>query len=117
MGDIMLYGRGAGDLPTGSAIVSDIVYAAQQRKHEYTSFRNTLSSPSKYFSKDFECEYYIRMTVKDLPGVIASVSSVFGRLKISINSIQQELMGDKAYVIFMLHKTHESAVKKSHEPD
>ncbi|HHU43027.1 MAG: homoserine dehydrogenase [Bacillota bacterium] len=113
VGDIMLYGRGAGDLPTGSAIVSDIVYAAQQRKHEYTSFRNTLSSPSKYFSKDFECEYYIRMTVKDLPGVIASVSSVFGRLKISINSIQQELMGDKAYVIFMLHKTHESAVKKA----
>lgn len=38
VGDIMLYGRGAGALPTGSAIVSDIIYAAQQTKHKLIGF-------------------------------------------------------------------------------
>lgn len=114
VGDIMLYGRGAGDLPTGSAIVSDIVYAAHQKRHKYTSFKNTVSNiPSKWFSKDFHCEYYIRMTVKDLPGVIASVSGVLGRHKISINSIQQEVQGHSASIIFMLQKTGENSIKKA----
>lgn len=114
VGDIMLYGRGAGDLPTGSAIVSDIVYAAQQKKHKLASFKNNTDKLSdKGFSKDFQCEYYIRMTVKDIPGVIASVSAKLAKNGISINSIQQQVDGDKASVIFMLHKTGENSIKKA----
>lgn len=114
VGDIMLYGRGAGDLPTGSAIVSDIVYAAKQRKRQYASFKNTTDNISdRGFSRDFQCEYYLRMTVRDIPGVIAGVSAKFAKYHISINSIQQQVDGDKAEVIFMLHKTGENSIKKA----
>lgn len=114
VGDIMLYGRGAGDLPTGSAIVSDIVFAAQKSKHKYATFKNTTDIISdKGFSKDFQCEYYIRMTVKDVPGVIAAVSSAFAKYKISINSLQQQVKGKLASVIFMIHKTGENSINKA----
>src|SRR5699024_10232305 len=43
VGDVMLYGRGAGDLPTGSAIVSDIVYAAVQDKHRLFSYNSVVT--------------------------------------------------------------------------
>lgn len=116
VGDIMLYGRGAGDLPTGSAIVSDIVFAATQTKHQYAAFKNNTAEVSdKGFSKDFRCEYYIRMTVKDVPGVIASVSTVFAKYAISINSIQQQVQGQSASVIFMIHKTGERSITKALE--
>lgn len=114
VGDIMLYGRGAGDLPTGSAIVSDIVFAAQQKYHKNATFRNTTANiPNKDFSRDFQCEYYIRLTVKDIPGVIAGVSTKLAKYQISINSIQQQVEGDKAAIIFMLHKTGENSIKKA----
>lgn len=114
VGDIMLYGRGAGDLPTGSAIVSDIVFAATQAKHQYAGFNNNTDKVSdRGFSKDFRCEYYIRMTVKDVPGVIASVSTVFAKHSISINSIQQQIQGKSASVIFMIHKTGEKSITKA----
>ena len=48
VGDIMLYGRGAGDLPTGSAIVSDIVFAAKQTKPQYTTFKNSNDVSKKH---------------------------------------------------------------------
>ncbi|HHT83924.1 MAG: homoserine dehydrogenase [Christensenellales bacterium] len=116
VGDIMLYGRGAGDLPTGSAIVSDIVFASLQSKHKYSSFKNNTDKVSdRGFNKDFQCEYYMRLTVKDVPGVIASISAKLAKFKISINSIQQKVEGDKASVIFMLHRTSESSVKKAVE--
>ena len=44
VGDIMLYGRGAGALPTGSAIVSDVIYAATHSENKYATFRNTQSA-------------------------------------------------------------------------
>lgn len=114
VGDIMLYGRGAGALPTGSAIVSDIVYAAGQKKHKYSSFKNTTAEVSdRGFSKDFQCQYYIRMTVKDIPGVVAGISTKLAKYNISINSIQQQVNEDKAALIFMLHETSELSVNKS----
>ncbi len=57
----------------------------------------------------------MRLTVKDVPGVIASISAKLAKFKISINSIQQKVEGDKASVIFMLHRTSESSVKKAVE--
>ncbi|MDD4316263.1 MAG: homoserine dehydrogenase [Clostridia bacterium] len=116
VGDIMLYGRGAGDLPTGSAIVSDIVFAARQDKHRHATFNNLTDKVSdRGFSKDFCCEYYIRMTVKDVPGVIAAISSAFAKNSISINSIQQQVQGQNASIIFMIHKTGERGIKKALE--
>ena len=58
VGDIMLYGRGAGDLPTGSAIVSDIVYCAKQTEHSYCPFDNSAAGVrDEDFAANFESEY------------------------------------------------------------
>ena len=72
VGDVMLYGRGAGDLPTGSAIVSDIVYAAVQDKHRLFSYNSVVTDED--FAVDFEGEYYVRMTVADKAGVLAKIT-------------------------------------------
>lgn len=114
VGDIMLYGRGAGDLPTGSAIVSDIVFAAKQSKPTYATFKNTTTEISdKGFSRDFQCQYYIRMNVKDLPGVLSKIAGVFGKHKVSINSMQQEVVGENASIIFMIHKIGEKSINRA----
>lgn len=116
VGDIMLYGRGAGDLPTGSAIVSDIVYAANQKTHKLTCFKNDgLHIPYREFVRDFESEYYVRMTVKEEIGVLANVSGIFGRGGVSIKSIIQkgEEKDGLVTIIYETHKTIESNMDKA----
>lgn len=114
VGDIMLYGRGAGALPTGSAVVSDIIYAAQKTEHYYVPFVNNKEAEKDVkFSDDFSCEYYLRFTVKDKPGVLAKISGVFGTHNVSITDvIQKENTDDKNNVpiIFMTHKTSEKSM-------
>jgi homoserine dehydrogenase len=104
VGDIMLYGRGAGDLPTGSAIVSDIVYCSKQVEHTLTVFENCKDAD---FTDDFECKYYIRMTVEDRSGVLAKITGVFAKYEVSIDAMQQKQGGDSASVIFLSHKNSE----------
>lgn len=114
VGDIMLYGRGAGDLPTGSAIVSDIVFAATQKKHKYSPFNNTGKHLSdKGFIKDFKSEYYIRMTVNDKSGMLAKITSAFGKQNISITTVTQKPGTDIVPLVFITHETHESSVNKA----
>lgn len=113
VGDIMLYGRGAGDLPTGSAIVSDIVFAAKQAKPQYAPFKNTEKVSDNGFSSNFYCNYYLRMKVKDEEGVLAKIAGVFGKNHVSINTMIQESDGENAKIIFLIHKTGEKNVKKA----
>ena len=110
VGDIMLYGRGAGDLPTGSAIVSDIVFAAKQASPEYTDFKNVNEVDESLFSKDFRCNYYIRMRVKDEAGVLAKIATAFAEYNVSIDTMQQ-VNEDGATIIFLTHETTENDVK------
>ncbi|MFA5449751.1 MAG: homoserine dehydrogenase, partial [Clostridia bacterium] len=109
VGEIMLYGRGAGDLPTGSAIVSDIVYAALQTEHKHTEF----FGDNKEFNNNFESEYYIRMSVQDKSGVLSKISGVLGKYGVSINSMQQKPAKENASIIFFIHKTGEVALHKA----
>lgn len=113
VGDIMLYGRGAGDLPTGSAIVSDIVFAAGKTEHKYTTFDNRNDVSGENFATDYECKYYIRMSVADEAGVLSKIAGVFGKNGVSINTMIQENEKSGAKLIFLLHKTKESGVKNS----
>jgi Homoserine dehydrogenase len=58
VGDLMLYGKGAGDMPTASAVVSDIVYAAGQEHHHYTTFYNEAKVSSELtFENNWECAF------------------------------------------------------------
>ncbi|MGE4283657.1 MAG: homoserine dehydrogenase [Clostridia bacterium] len=118
VGNLMLYGRGAGDLPTGSAIVSDIVTACQQKSgHRYTTFYNQeQASRQVRFEDNWETEFFIRMTVKDKPGVLAKIAGIFGENEVSIASvIQKDHDKDFVPLIFVTHYAKELSMKKAIE--
>lgn len=116
--DVMLYGRGAGALPTGSAIVGDIIYCATHVNYQYSTFRNTeTASPSTKFIENFESAYYIRLKAADRSGVLAKVSSIFSKCGISVAQMIQEGQSENdsetVPLLFITHVTKENNVKKA----
>lgn len=114
VGNLMLYGRGAGDLPTGSAIVSDIVNAClHQSKHTYSTLYNGDWKPDEIlFDDNWETEFFIRMTVKDEPGVLAKIAGIFGKYGVSISSVIQKGRNScHTPIIFVTHKAKELSIK------
>ena len=116
VGDIMLYGRGAGALPTGSAIVSDIIYAATHSENKYSTFKNTANADKDTkFVTDFKSAYYLRLTVEDKAGFLAKIATVFGKHNISIaHLVQRSAQEDgKVPIVLVTHETHELAVRSA----
>jgi homoserine dehydrogenase len=95
VGSAMLYGRGAGSLPTASAVMSDVA-AIARRLDVGGHAPNTGYMPGS--TKDvellpgeaIESDYYLRLTVRDVPGVLGQIATVLGKHKISIASMLQE---------------------------
>ncbi|MGN0771335.1 MAG: homoserine dehydrogenase [Christensenellales bacterium] len=114
VGDIMLYGRGAGALPTGSAIVSDVVFCARQEVHARYGEMNNLMTQSDII-EDFESEYYLRLNARDVSGVIADIAGVFKKHNVSISQMRQDRNNEIIPIIFVTHKTHEKAMKAAVE--
>ena len=117
VGEIMLYGRGAGALPTGSAIVSDVIFAAKNSNYFYASFNNTeKGNKETKFVSDFTSQYFIRLTVEDSAGVLSKIAGVFAKYNVSIKQVKQIAGTDgKVPVIFITHECPESNVKKALE--
>ena len=117
VGEIMLYGRGAGALPTGSAIVSDVIFAAKHSENYYAPFKNNeKGNKETKFVSDFVSKYYIRMSVKDDAGVLAKISGQFAKDHISIKEVKQMTSDHNlAEVIVITHPAFESAMKKTIE--
>lgn len=113
VGEVMFYGKGAGDLPTASAVVSDIIYSCKVSKHKYMTFENTFSvNPTLTFDNNWETEYFIRLVVDDESGVLASVASILGKFGVSIESvIQKGCCEDGVPLILVTHKAKEISVK------
>ena len=107
VGEIMLYGRGAGSLPTGSAVVSDIIFSAKQ--NTAPRFEAVLQKrDSSKFIKNFESEYYLRVSAYDKPGVLAEIARIFAENNVSIVSMHQKgVKSATVPIIFMTHKTSE----------
>lgn len=106
VGSLMLYGRGAGDLPTGSAVVSDIITACQRGgKHKYAVFnKSEAEAQDVVFNDNWESGFFIRLTVKDKPGVLAKIAGIFGNHEVSIASvIQKDKNQDEVPLIFVTH--------------
>lgn len=115
VGEIMLYGRGAGALPTGSAIVSDVIFAAKHSEYFYASFKNNeQGNKETKFVNDFTSKYYIRLTVKDVAGVLAKIATTFAKNNISIAEVKQ-VGGENgsAQIVVNTHVCLEGAVKKT----
>ncbi len=115
VGEIMLYGRGAGALPTGSAIVSDVIFAAKHNEYFYASFENNeKGNQAVKFVSDFTSKYYIRLTVKDTAGVLAKIANTFAKNNISIAEVKQVACSkENAQIVVNTHVCAESAVKKT----
>lgn len=93
VGDLMFYGRGAGDLPTGSAVVSDIVSILRSNidiDNLNPVVKNNLWDKEIGSIRDITSKYYIRLTVEDRPGVLGEITSVFGGMNVSLLSVIQK---------------------------
>lgn len=121
VGDIMLYGKGAGQLPTASSVVSDIIYACHNEgRHRHNTFRNIPDmDKDTHLVTDWESIYCIRTKVNDKPGVLSLISGVFARHNVSLKSVLQFAQQDNseggqlAWITFVTHKAREKAVQNA----
>jgi homoserine dehydrogenase len=114
VGDILLYGQGAGSRPTGSAVVSDLVDIAQMRESDH--FFSPELKPIRVRSiSSILSRYYLRFHVIDRPGVLAQISHVLGRHRISISDVIQKerRIGSVVPLILLTHETQEHSLVKA----
>lgn len=111
--EMMFQGRGAGDMPTASAIVADIIAAAQAEEHKYPTFLNEQGVEELHSHTDWMTGYFIRMSVLDKPGMLGTIASTLGDHGISIESLFQKesVEADRVPLIIITHKAHEQALR------
>ena len=114
VGDLMFYGRGAGQLPTASAVWSDIVEIARRIAHGIPSLPLELPSagpgaPPLRPMDEIRSSYYLRVMAQDRPGVLSRVAGVLGENNISIASVIQKgrASGEAVPVVMMSHEAQE----------
>ncbi len=110
VGETMFYGRGAGEMPTASAIVGDIIAVARDLIHHDTGRIPCTCFEHKRIKPigEVETRFFLRLLVKDRPGVLASIASVFGNQEVSLASvIQKRCIDDMAEIVLVTHKVLE----------
>jgi len=114
VGEIMLYGRGAGALPTGSAIVSDVIFAARHQDYYYANFDNSEKGvKDTKFVTDFVSQNFIRLTVAESAGVLSKITGIFAKHSISIKYIKQFGMTEEGVpMAIVTHECSESTLNK-----
>lgn len=118
VGKVLFYGEGAGALPTSSAMVADVVSAARDIfTGSGTRARWWLEPNLKMrpMAELVTC-YYLRLNVDDRPGVLAQVSKVLGDHRISISSVIQKTVDDKAQtaeIVIMTHPAQEAEMQQA----
>ena len=107
VGELMFYGRGAGGLPTASAVLGDLIDAAHNRVAGGRGRVGTLAKANLRPMDELSSQYYLNLEVVDRPGVLAAVAQVFGQHGVSIRSMEQEGLGDEARLVFITHVARE----------
>lgn len=117
VGDTMYYGRGAGDMPTASAVVADIADIARNiksgvKKSGGAGFNNKLKIKK---IDEIESMYYFRFTALDRPGVLSKVSGILGEHNISIASMIQKgrRAGEAVPMVMLTHTAREKNVREA----
>lgn len=120
VGDVVLYGRGAGSMPTGSAVVSDVVAIGRNLlkgavgRVPVASFQQDQRRPLRLKPmEEIGSLYYLRFTVVDRPGVLAQIAGELGRCGISISSMVQQgrREGQTVPVVIKTHTARERDVQ------
>jgi len=120
VGKVLFFGEGAGALPTSSAVIADIVSAAQDIALGAGSRAEWRLEPGKVVKpmSEIETRYYLRLNVADRPGVLAQISKVLGDHQISISSVIQkkaDSMAQTAEIVIMTHPAQEKAMQPALE--
>lgn len=123
VGPTLFFGQGAGEMPTASAVVADIIDAAKSIQSNVNSpiskawLENAENNITVCSIDDIETRYYLRFVVIDRPGVLASIGSILGNHNISIASVvQKEPHGTDTVSLMMLtHKAREKNMKNALE--
>ena len=111
VGDLMLYGRGAGGLPTASAVLGDVIDAAMNLRQGTHAAIGSFARVRIRSIDELTSAYYVNLEVADRPGVLARVADAFGRHGVSIRSMEQEGLGTEARLIFITHVATERDVQ------
>jgi homoserine dehydrogenase len=111
VGELMLYGRGAGAMPTSSALLGDLIDAAHNLRSGGAGRAPVLAAAKLRPISELRSQYYLALDVADKPGVLAAVAGILGGHGVSIQSMEQQGLGDEARLVFITHVAQESDVQ------
>jgi homoserine dehydrogenase len=106
--EIMLFGPGAGSVPTASAVIGDVISVVNTVKGSFVQNCLCYKDVPFFPDADMVSRFYLRLRVNDQPGVLAKVSTLFGDHGVSIHSMVQEGGGDEAELVLLLHPVREA---------
>ncbi len=118
----LFYGRGAGMMPTASAVVSDLadigrnILSGTAGRIPHLGYRKGSSSPKRYLPiDDVVTNYYLRINALDRPGVLARIAGILGERDISIVSVIQKGVESVEFVpvVMLTHEARESNVRSA----
>ena len=113
---LVFSGPGAGANPTASAVMGDVLSACHQLNSDQSNWYplREYKGENKNF-EDVESSMFIRLSVKDEPGVLAKIAGTFGENSVSIESVIQEGRGDQAELVLVTHEAPEKDLNNSIE--
>ncbi len=111
VGSLMFYGRGAGGLPTASAVLGDVIDAAVNLRQGTHGSLGTFGRANIRPIDATSSEYLLSLDVADRPGVLHAVTGVFARNDVSIRAAEQEGLRDDARLVFITHAANEAALQ------
>lgn len=118
-GSTLYYGRGAGDMPTGSAVVSDIVDIARNIRTNAIGrvpvITRTMRNVRIKKMDEVISMYYFRFSALDRPGVLSKISGILGNYNISIASVIQKgrRVGEAVPLVVLTHEAKEKDVRQA----
>jgi homoserine dehydrogenase len=116
VGELMLYGRGAGAGPTSSALLGDLVDAVKNLVSgaKGATIGELVERPVRAIAET-ESQFYLLLEVADRPGVLAAIAGEFGAHGVSIQSMEQRGIGEDARLIFITHRAREADLRATLE--